>query len=93
MPLPIAIFDQAQYLHSHRAPPHLSLEQQKDYAYSVEFLKSYAGRIGTFNSYRREVERLIQWTWLIEKKSLLDLKRQDIENYIQFWAWFKKYGF
>ncbi len=84
MPLPIAIFDQAQYLHAHRAPPHLSLEQQQDYAYSVEFLKSYAGRIGTFNSYRREVERFLQWCWLIQKITLKTLQRHDLEKYIRF---------
>jgi site-specific recombinase XerD len=64
---------------------------------ALNFLKQYQGNNATFESYRREIERLIQWAWLIEKKSLFDLKRQDIENYLQFclnppksWIGFKK---
>ncbi len=48
------------------------------------YLKQYAANNATFESYRREVERLLQWSWFVEKKSLLDLKREDIEHYIQF---------
>ena len=68
-----------------------------DLIFCLDFLKQYDNNNATFESYRREVERLIQWAWLIEKKSLLDLKRQDMENYIQFcldppktWIGFKK---
>ena len=63
----------------------------------LDYLKQYDNNKSTFESYRRETERLIQWAWLIEKRSLLDLKRQDIENYIQFclnppksWIGYKK---
>jgi site-specific recombinase XerD len=84
MKSPIAIFDQADYLHAHQAPKHLSETQQQDYAFSAEFLKSYAGRQGTFNSYRREVERFLQWCWLIQNKTLKSLARQDLEIYIKF---------
>lgn len=63
----------------------------------LHYLTQYDNNKATFESYRRETERLIQWSWLIEKKSLLDLKRQDIENYIKFclnppksWIGFKK---
>ncbi len=55
-----------------------------DLACCLEYLKQYDANPATFESYRREVERLLQWAWLIEEKSLLDLKRQDMENYIQF---------
>lgn len=68
-----------------------------DLASCLDFLKQYDNNKATFESYRREIERLIQWAWLIEKKSLLDLKRQDIENYIEFclapplsWIGYKK---
>jgi len=81
---PIAIFDQAHFLHAHMFPKHLSPANHQDYAYTVEFLKSYAGRLGTFNSYRREVERLLQWLWLIQKKNLPNLGRQEIEHYLRF---------
>jgi site-specific recombinase XerD len=52
--------------------------------HSLAFLKSYVGSTGTFNSYRREVEKLLQWTWYIAGKTLTDLRRQDIENFIYF---------
>lgn len=56
----------------------------RDYQYILNFLYSYRGSIDTFNSYRRELERLIQWSWLIAKKSILSLKRSDIEEFIEF---------
>ena len=80
----LVIFDQADYLHAHTPPAILNTIQSKDYAYSVEFLKSYAGRQGTFNSYRREVERFLQWLWWTQHKTLIDLKRQDLELYVKF---------
>lgn len=57
---------------------------QKDFYYTLEFLKSYTGSQGTFNSYRREAERLLQWSWLIKNTTLDQLKRSDLEDYIQF---------
>jgi hypothetical protein len=51
---------------------------------ALDFLKQYKSNKATFESYRREIERLIQWAWLIEEKSTLELKRQDIESYISF---------
>lgn len=50
----------------------------------VEFLKSYANSKDTFTSYRREVERLLHWTWLVAKKSLKEVNRNDIRDYLQF---------
>ena len=84
MTTPIAIFDQAEYLHAHTSPPELDASFHSDYAYSVEFLKSYAGRPGTFNSYRREVERFLQWCWRVQKCTLKTLQRHDLEKYIKF---------
>jgi len=55
-----------------------------DFICVIEFLKQYTNNKATFEAYRREVERLLQWTWLIAQKSILDLKRQDIEEYIKF---------
>ena len=51
---------------------------------SLDFLKLYKGSLGTFNAYRREIERLIHWSTLIKNKSLAELKRQDIEEFIEF---------
>src|SRR3990167_11269823 len=81
---PIPLIDTCQHLKEKDwktfTPPSFA---PHDLMVALDFLKQYDNN-ATFESYRREVERLIHWAWLIEKKSLLDLKRQDIENYIQF---------
>src|SRR5436190_13890882 len=56
----------------------------RDYQLIMQFLYSYRGSPDTFNAYRRELERLIQWSWLVAKKSILLLKRTDIEEFIEF---------
>ncbi len=56
----------------------------KDYQQCLHFLYSYRGSADTFNSYRRELERLIQWSWLTHEKSILQLKRIDIETFVEF---------
>ena len=55
-----------------------------DLEYVTKFLYSYNGSSATFNSYRREIERLLQWSWLIEERSLCSLQREDIEAFIRF---------
>lgn len=57
---------------------------QKEYELTKEFLASYAGSPDTFNSYRRETERLLQWSWLVAKKSIRELNRNDIRVFIEF---------
>jgi site-specific recombinase XerD len=57
---------------------------EDDFDAARTFLKEYDGNQATFNSYRREIERLLQWSWLIERKSILQLRRDNIESYIQF---------
>jgi len=49
-----------------------------------KFLRLYDGNESTFINYRKEVERLLHWSWLIAKKSIIKLRREDIENYIKF---------
>lgn len=56
----------------------------EDLVHSLSFLVSYNGSTATFNSYRREVERLLQWCWLVRGCSLEQLRRQDMESYIEF---------
>lgn len=48
------------------------------------FLYSYRGSVDTFNAYRRELERFISWTWWVHRASLLDVKRADIESFLEF---------
>ncbi len=82
---PLAIFDSREYI-----------EKQNDFSYLHEdynaediqkaktFLNSYKGSIGTYNSYRNEVEHLLHWSALIAKKTIKELKRDDIESFIRF---------
>ncbi len=56
----------------------------KDYEYAWKFIYSYNGSSATFSVYRREIERLLQWSWFINQKSILDIKRHDIEEFIRF---------
>ena len=83
--LPLALFDDLAHisdsaLHTLIKGKHKTL----DYKYAVAFLKSYKGSSGTFNAYRREIEKLLQWTWQIKEKTIKDLRREDIEEFINF---------
>lgn len=85
--IPVALFDDADNITKtsktvvHRIQ---KIELQDDYLQVVNFLKSYRGSIGTFNSYRREIEKLLHWSWNVAKKSIKDLKRDNIEQFIIF---------
>lgn len=87
IPSPFPIFDTNEKLSFEASlPKHLlSLkEYEKDYKGAHAFLYAYKSNKPTFNAYRREVERLLLWTWLIQKKSILDLTRLDMESYLSF---------
>jgi len=62
-------------------PPKIAI---MDYQTTLLFLYSYRGSLDTFNSYRRELERLIQWSWFVRKRSIIKLKNTDLENFIDF---------
>jgi site-specific recombinase XerD len=55
-----------------------------DYQYASEFLYSYRGSPDTFSTYRREIEHFLHWCWLVAKKSLQTVRREDIEDYVEF---------
>lgn len=55
-----------------------------DYKYACEFLYAYRGSAETYKSYRREIERLLQWTWFLHGKLLKDLRRTDMELFLEF---------
>ena len=55
-----------------------------DYEYAWKFIHSYNGSSATFNVYRREIERLLQWAWFIHETSIFRLKREDISAYVEF---------
>ena len=84
---PLPLFDSIKYV---------DVDYEKDFSYlddcydlndikiALRFLKSYKGSQGTFNSYRREIERLIHWCALIANQPLKSLQRDDIENFVVF---------
>lgn len=81
----LPLFDNLTHLHKNQEHVVLpDLKFQPDFNYCLNFLKSYTGSQGTFNSYRREAERLLQWSWLVKNKPIAELKRDDIEQYIHF---------
>jgi len=69
-----------QHLQLDPEPPH-ALE---DYQHASEFLYSYRGSPDTFSTYRREIEHFLHWCWLIANKGLRDIRREDIEDYLDF---------
>ena|ERR1700730_18601698 len=83
-PTPQPLFDTLENTLSD-IPAKISLPHATtDYQSAFEFLSQYSGNQATFEAYRREIERLLQWSWYIAQKSVLSLKRQDIEDYLQF---------
>lgn len=81
----LPLFDSLNHLHKNHENVVLPDDRfQHDFYYSLNFLKSYTGSQGTFNSYRREAERILQWSWLIKNTTIDTLKRDDIEQYIRF---------
>lgn len=65
---------------SYSYPPYA----HKDYERARDFLLAYKNNKETFKTYRREIERFLQWSWLVQQKSVLEHKREDIESFIGF---------
>lgn len=85
--LPLPLFDTLEHLNTQASVPQhtsLPLDANKDFQHALNFLHSYRGSNMTFNSYRREIERLLQWSWFIHKKSIKELTRIDFETFLEF---------
>jgi site-specific recombinase XerD len=88
---PLAILDNIDHLADafrlspKEVAPHIEkYEQQEDYYFALRYLTSYRGSTATFNAYRREVERILQWLWLVQGASLKHVRREDIEQFMEF---------
>lgn len=89
-PLPSPLFDKLKYLEEENryvthhlkklALPNIS----KEYVLCKEFLKSYANSNDTFTAYRRETEKFLHWAWIICKKPLKEISRNEVRDYLQF---------
>lgn len=81
----LALFDSIENINDKNDYAYLSDQYDlNDINIALRFLKYYRGSQGTFNSYRREIERLIHWCALVSNKSLKTIKREDIEAFITF---------
>ena len=81
----LPLFDTINHLQHNAVNVVLPEERFKaDFVYTLNFIKSYDGSLGTFNSYRREVERLLQWAWRVKNITLPELKRDALEEFIHF---------
>jgi site-specific recombinase XerD len=94
--MPIPLLDSLEYLDSSLDLRFAQIGQQietsilsidkirADYEFTCQFLYAYRGSAETFKSYRREIERLLQWSWFLQNKSLKDLHRNDLEAFLEF---------
>lgn len=82
---PLPLFDSLAHLPQQSYSTALSASySMEDIQKAANFLSAYKGSPGTFNAYRREIERLLHWSALIAKKSLVELKREDMVAFIEF---------
>ena len=90
---PSALFDTLEempnpFKHPAQSIDHLLAESVEnalqDFRLASEFLYSYRGSPDTFSTYRREIEHFLQWCWLIARKPVASVQREDIESYVEF---------
>ncbi len=91
MQAPLAILDNLQHLPdpfrngADQVAEHIIEPKQRlDYYFTLRYLTSYKGSSATFNAYRREVERLLQWLWVVQDSSLTEVRREHIELFMEF---------
>ncbi|MEE9451808.1 MAG: site-specific integrase [Gammaproteobacteria bacterium] len=77
---PVALFDTL----AHWQDTKINSLHAQDHQYAKDFIYSYRGSKATFSAYRREIERFLQWAWHIANTSIKNVKRSDIENFIDF---------
>lgn len=82
--VPKPIFDTLENTHLLHKNSEVESKFNADYQRSIHFLYNYRGSEPTFNAYRREVERLLQWSWHVKGSTINTLKREDIESFIEF---------
>lgn len=81
---PTPLFDSVDVLKTQTDLPNLTAAQNRDFQQARQFLLCYKNNSMTFVAYRREIEHLLQWCQLKANKTLKQLRRDDIDRYIQF---------
>lgn len=83
--IPSPLFDGLQQMLAHEDyQPKLTKAFQEDYQHAKNFLLSYRGSNDTFNSYRRDIERFLQWCQLKENKTVKQIRREEFERFLNF---------
>lgn len=58
-----------------------------DFLHTTAFLMSYSKKSqDTYDKFRGDAERLLLWSWLVKRKSVVTLRRRDLEDYTDFVA-------
>jgi site-specific recombinase XerD len=89
-PIPQALFDTLENLSNNTESVYAHLKTlcisaaEHEFQLCLQFLKSYGNSADTFTAYRREIERFLHWAWLVCKKSLKEITRNEIRDYIVF---------
>lgn len=92
LPIPSPLFDTLEHMMQPPAAVCHYLDSLsipgvlQEFELTRQFLLSYAGSLDTFTAYRREVERLLHWSWSVAQKPIKELTRNDIRDYIEFSA-------
>ena len=83
--IPSPLFDGlSQMLNHEDYQPKLAKAFQQDYEYAKKFLLSYRGSIDTFHSYRRDIERFLQWCMVVVNKTTKKIRREEFEAFLDF---------
>lgn len=84
LPNPFTQFDQVTLQLTNYESKLEQADYRRDLQLALCFIYSYNGSVATFNSYRREVERLILWSWQTQQCPTTSLRREQIEEFIHF---------
>lgn len=63
---------------------HAQLDVRDEYAWAERFLLSYEHSAETYKSYRREIERFLQWCYLEQKCLLSQIDRIGFSTYLTY---------
>jgi site-specific recombinase XerD len=80
----LPIFDNLPFFEFQKSPSYCPVFAQTDFQTAQNYLLSYRHNKATFNAYRREMERFLQWAWHIHHQSVFNFKRINIEAYLEF---------
>ncbi|OLF81951.1 hypothetical protein AWH63_10450 [Marinobacter sp. C18] len=56
----------------------------KDWQQSAQFLQRHTGSPGAFSRFRGEVQRFLNWLWLVQGKTLVEVTGDDLDAYAKF---------